>query len=55
MSAGKIVYGIKIDTKHFEKQLRKMFIPRIRIAMWLIALAERIGKIEINYTIDQEK
>lgn len=52
---GKIVYSVRVDTRKFEKQMRRLFIPRIRFALFLVSIAEKIGKMKLDYSIEQEK
>lgn len=54
MSEGRIIYKISVDTKKFQKQLRSTFLFRFKIAFFLIDMAEKIGKIKLNYQIEQE-
>jgi hypothetical protein len=54
MAEGSIIMKITVDTKHFQKQLRRTFTLRYRIALLLIDLAEKIGRIKLNYSIEQE-
>jgi len=55
MSEGSITMKLTVDTKHFQKQLRRTFTLRFRIALLLIDLAEKIARIKLNYSIEQEK
>jgi hypothetical protein len=55
MTHGKIIYQVKVDTKKFHRQFNRILHWRIRLALVLISLAERIGHMEFDYTIEEKK
>lgn len=55
MATGNIVMSITVDTRKMQKQLRRTFSLRFKIAFFLIELAEKISRIKLDYTIEQKK
>lgn len=51
---GSIVYKVSVDTKPFKRSLHKTFTFRLRVAFFLVELAEKIGRVQLNYSIEQE-